>query len=392
MKAAVREVETGRWTVENGCLAMTIDLDGQGVPVLSRLVHTALPDVDRGVGCGLGPVVEIGEATYRPDGPDMVFVEAEVDEAGAELCLKFRCSRGLSVRHYLRLSPDKPVWRSWTMLTNDSAEDIEDIRRFDALSLRVETSEGEPWAAYMLGWLDGPRADAPGKHAVPFPYPSWIPRLLYGDGAPSPPPPPEGWALPAFRLIRERLTRLPLRSGKRSTYDNHPWLTVLDRERGGGLFAGLEWSGTWKMDADHDPSAHSVILSASTDGDTHILRAGASLTSPSAFVGLFAGDWDDAFNACRRYVRDEILPEPLDNFPPVHYNIGSAILPRFTPSLMRSEIDTAVELGFERFAVDAMWWNASQDQGEFSIGLGDFTESRRKFPHGLRALSDYVHE
>lgn len=389
----VRAFDGPGWVIGNDSFEMTISLNDNGLPVISRLTDTALPDLDRSGGSVIGPVIEAGDEIYRPGSAGMSFLGAKIDEDRAELCLCYGCDNGLQARHYLTSSPNKAVWRCRTTLTNESDDDVGGIRRFDALNMDFSVSGSEPLAAYLLGWLDGPRLDAPGKHATPFPYASWIPRLLYGDGAPAPPPPPPGgWASPSWRLIKERLTKLPLRSGKRSTYDNHPWVTVLDPGREAGFFTGFEWSGIWKIDVEHHPEAHTVSLYACTDACVHTLKSGESLDSPPTFTGFFTGDWDDAFNACRRYVGDEIYPSSEEGYPPIRYNLGCPRLPGFTSEYLRAEIDAAADAGIQNITIDAMWWDASLDNGDFSIGLGDFSESRKKFPDGLRAVSDYLHE
>lgn len=58
----------------------------------------------------------------------------------------------------------------------------------------------EDWAAFLLGWLWGPRAEAPGRPAQPFAYPQSVTRLVHDETAP--PPPPGGWA---SVLTRRRL-------------------------------------------------------------------------------------------------------------------------------------------------------------------------------------------
>ncbi len=167
---------------------------------------------------------------------------------------------------------------------------------------------------------------------------------------------------------------------------------MLDPRRQAGFFLGFEWSGTWRIVAEHLPSPGALSVSVRTDATVHTIEPGARLESPAAFLGLFSGDWDDGFNACRRYVGSEVIPAPPEGFPPVRYNIGTPRLPRFTPSFLKAGIDAAAEAGVENLTIDAMRWDASADDGDFSIGLGDFADSRKKFPAGLRAVSDLVHE
>ena len=235
-----RQIDAAQWAIGNPHFELRVSAVKNGTPEVTVLMLTDSNQSLHAPGHAFGPAIEIAGEVYRPGQPGMAFEGMEaVDTPNSrpELQLAYACG-GLRVCHHLSPSAGRPAWRSWTTLTNASSATIEGITRFDALSLRTGMSQAEPQAAYLLGWLDGPRADAPGGHAIPYPYPSWIPRLLYGDGAPNPPPPPPGgWSSPVLRLMKERLTKLPLRSGKRSTYDNYPWVTVFDPGREIGFFA-----------------------------------------------------------------------------------------------------------------------------------------------------------
>ncbi len=399
-----RQVDHTHWSIGNASFELTLQAGADGrVSGLARRGGLAWP-------VQVAPAVVTGGQTFQPGAPGMTFTGAEIVDApdpgsgrsSVALRLDYACADGLLIQHYLYAAADHTVWRSCTLLANPPASGCDAVvTRFDALNLAVGVSEAEPQAAYLLGWLDTPRVDAPGRPPIPFKFAGWIPKLMYGDKPPLILPPPEaGWTTPTLRLITERLTALPLRSGKRSTYDTHPWVTVLDPARQAGFFAGLEWSGTWKMDIAHDPESRRVSAFACMDTYTHVLKPGQTLTSPPAFCGLFAGDWDDAFNACRAYVRDDILPPP-GGLPTVHYVMfpGGLTMPKpaYYPELsdisertLRT-VDAAADMGADSFLLDSMWWGASALQGDFSIGLGDFTVDRRKYPNGLKAVSDHVH-
>lgn len=378
------------WEIGNAYFRLAIKHDGAGGLTVDQLTladaaHVNWASQQR----PFGPVIQIGEQVLQL-GAGLTFTEAQID-AGLELRLCYTSDSGLRVTQHLTPSPDKAFWRSWVALVNESDATLE-ISRFDAANLNVGMSDAEPQAGYMLGWLEGPRADAPGRPPLPFKYGGWIPKFLYGEGYVIPPPPAGGWSAPVFRLVQERLTRLPLRSGKRSTYQNHPWVTVLDPARQAGFLMGFEWSGTWKMDVEHFPEDHTVSVMACTDGSTHALKPHEMLTSPAAFIGLFAGEWDDAFNACRNYVDDEIIPKVKPAWPTSLHVYWQHNRERSDESIRR-EIDAAAEAGFETTYVEAMWWDESSQPGqfEFSIGLGSYQDDRGKFPMGLRGMSDYVH-
>lgn len=388
------------WTIGNPHIRLVLRRNPQGTPVISEYEHHLTP--------GISWIPEIGEGRITPvvevaGNRDLTFLGFVADEESGTLCLQYAGKNGLQVSHYLCPSGENPVISSWVTLTNAGAHDIGCITRVDALNLTLGVSAYHPWVSYLLGWLDGPRTDAPGRPPVPFHHHGWLDKLVHGDSPPILQPlPPAGWSTPTMRLITERLSRLPLKSGKRATWDNFPWATVLDPGRQAGFFLGLEWSGTWNIELEHAQDDHTVSLHAGTDTYTHILTPGQTLTSPRAFIGFFAGDWDEAFNAGRRYVREEIIPSPPRNFPVVHYVMFPSLLsgihyyhPEYGEDVHRrlyDTVDDVADMGAESFLLDTVWWNQPPGGGtDFSIGLGDFTEDRTRFPAGLKALSDYLH-
>jgi alpha-galactosidase len=401
----VRQVSESQWSLGNGGFELAVQVADGAVLAQARCGARAWP-------VRVSPIVIAGGETYQAGTPGMVLggidcikaVDPGTGATGPALRLNYTCANDLQVCHYLAPAPKEPVWRSWTSLTNPAGQTVDcAITRFDAFNVSVGVSAAEPQSAYLLGWLDTPRADAPGRPPIPFKFTGWIPKLIYGDKPPTIlPPPAAGWHTPTLRLIIERLTLLPLRSGKRGTYDTHPWATVLDTGAGAGFFAGFEWSGTWKMDVAHNQDDCTISAFACADTYTHALKPGETLVSPPAFVGLFEGDFDDAFNACRAYVRDNVLPPPPIPLPTVHYVMFPGGLtqrnPIYYPELSDMAertyrlIDAAADMGAESFLLDSKWWGASGLDGDFSIGLGDFTVDRYKFPDGLKAVSDYIHK
>ena len=391
MKTSFAHVQSDQSSsIGNDCFSLTIGLNATGLPVITTLTLARTSQVAwASPRHPFGPAIQVGDKLFQL-GDGLIFTGASADETVTELHLHYTCDAGLSVTQHLMPSPDKAIWRSWVTLTNDSDHTIDGLKRFDATNIVFQVSEAEPQAGYILGWMEGPRADAPGRPPLPWKYGGWIPKFLYGEDFVIPPPPPGGWAAPVFRLVQERLAMLPLRSGKRSTYQNHPWVTVLDPLRQGGFFLGFEWSGTWKIDVEHVPSDNTVSAFACTDACTHTLKPGETLESPAAFIGLFAGEWDDAFNACRRYLDDEIIPRISQEWPTSLHVFWEHNRDQ-SDDIIRREMNAAAELGFETTYVETIWWDEGPDQGEFTWGLGNFTANRKKFPMGLKGMSDYVH-
>ena len=384
----------GSGSIGNDRFALAVARDGDRARV-KRLALLSRADADLAVPShAFGPCIIVNGTIFSPAHGNLRCAGIHADVTGVELRVSYTSSTGLEVTQHLTPSPDQPVWRSWIDVKNPGSVSVDGLTRFDAVNLCIETGEGEPEAAYVLGWMEGPRADAPGHHSLPWKYGGWIPKFLYGEGFNIPAQPPGGWAAPVFRLVQERLTRLPLRSGKRSTYENHPWVVVRDPRKQAGFFLGFEWSGTWKMDAEHHPLEGRVTVFATSDANSHTIAPGATLISPPAFVGLFEGDWDDAFNASRAYADLEIIPRIRHPWPTTLHGYVFHLLPeKRGDDHIRREIAAAAAAGYETTYVEASWWGASVPlTGDFSVGLGDFTDHRSKFPMGLKAMSQYVHE
>jgi alpha-galactosidase len=374
-----------------------MSVEPDGLPLITSLRVAAQPEVDWAAPAyPLAPTLIVGGVRYAADAGNLHYERVEVaDPEGSELLLLYRLENGLAATLHLRSLRERAVLESWVTLHNLTDAPVAGITRFDALALHLGVSAADPEVSYLLGWLYGPRADAPGHHTVPFAYPSWIPDLLYGAG---PRPrlftPEAGWYSPLLRpIIGERLTTLPLRSGKRSTFDNFPWALVHDPERAAGFFVGFTWSGTWALDIEHLPEAHAVSVAAYTNACEHTLAPGAKLSSPRAYVGFFQGDWEDAANASRSYLCAEVLRPLPAGLPTVTAGIGPSGPGAYEGDrlLWREEVDACAEAGVECFGIDAGWWAERYTNNDFSYGLGCFEGNRSQYRDGLRAASDYVH-
>lgn len=382
--------------LRNGALTLSLVWQRDDLPTLSSLRVVDMPSIDwASPDLRLAPTCTVGGVAYSAADGNLRFVGCDATDDALELRLRYALANGLQITLHLRASAERAALQSWVTLQNPTDAPVAAITRFDALALRLGVSAADPEATYLLGWLYGPRADAPGRPTVPFAYPSWIPDLLYGAG---PRPrlfaPEAGWYSPLLRpIVGEPLTTLPLRSGKRSTFENFPWALVRDPERAAGFFVGYTWSGQWALDVEHAPETHSVALASYSVGCQHSLAPHATLESSRAFLGFFVGDWDDAANASRSYLSAEVLRPMPAGLPKVTAGIAP-----YGPSsyaggrlLWREEADACAAVGIESFDIDASWWAQRFTNDDFSCGLGCFEDNRGQYPNGLHAVSDYVH-
>jgi alpha-galactosidase len=148
-----------------------------------------------------------------------------------------------------------------------------------------------------------------------------------------------------------------------------------------GIFAGWEFDGLATGTIQRFSEGY-VEFSAKITELHHPLEPGQSFTVPSAFIGLFQGDWDEAGYRTQRFVESSLAKAPVDadRFPYVVWD-SWAYKTNINEAVLMQEAKRASDLGVELFIVDLGW----------AKRLGDWQADPAKFPNGLKPLSDYVH-
>jgi alpha-galactosidase len=159
------------------------------------------------------------------------------------------------------------------------------------------------------------------------------------------------------------------------------WLALHDGG-GRGLFAGWEFDGRAKTTLAQNGAQRLLQIYSSIKDLKHAVDPFADFEMPSAFIGTFHGDFDEAGYQTQRFV-ESVLAKPVPNggaFPYVAWD-SWGYSGQIDENTLRRNADVAASLGVELFIVDLGW----------ARSIGDWYEDPDKFPHGLAALSDYVH-
>ena len=156
------------------------------------------------------------------------------------------------------------------------------------------------------------------------------------------------------------------------------WLAVQNQDLN-GFFAGWEFDG--RADVSFERKADSLDLSTRIYSLYQQVDPQTTYEAPSAFIGLFKGDWDEAGFRTQRFAEAALAPIVKDpRFPYIAWD-SWGYEDQITEDILKREVDNAAALGVELFIVDLGW--AKQ--------MGEWTEDPKKFPSGLRSFSDYVH-
>jgi hypothetical protein len=164
-------------------------------------------------------------------------------------------------------------------------------------------------------------------------------------------------------------------------YGQHcSWAAVRDGD-GNGLFAGWEFDGRLTAAVRKFPEQDLIHISSSIHSLNAPLESNATFPAPYAFIGLFSGDWDEAGYRTQRFVENVLAQSmPEQKFPYVMWNSWK-YQQDINEDILRRNAQIAARLGVEVFVVDLGW----------ATHIGEWTADPRKFPRGLRPLSDYVH-
>ena len=152
-----------------------------------------------------------------------------------------------------------------------------------------------------------------------------------------------------------------------------------------GWYAGLEFSGRTRISLERAGGDLRAALGLNPEPGPIKTRLapGESFVTPTVFLGVFEGGPDGAGNQLRPWVR-AVLGNPLtwaDPHYPVMVNNSWGSGMQVDEALALRMIGESKELGLEMFHIDAGWFRA----------VGDWEPDTKKFPNGLRYISDAAH-
>ncbi len=177
--------------------------------------------------------------------------------------------------------------------------------------------------------------------------------------------------------------------GGRSSNGVCPFMNI--QGENGGLVLAIGWSGQWA--AVFERAEQSLHLTAGMER-THLrLRPGEKVRTPRILLLEWEGDdMETGNNLLRRLLLAHYLPRlhgelvlpPTGQFLQMYFyltnNAGEECEMKALPKV--------AAVGAEVHWIDACWYGG---QGEWWQEVGTWTVNRKKFPRGLRPISDAVH-
>lgn len=179
-------------------------------------------------------------------------------------------------------------------------------------------------------------------------------------------------------------------TGNWSTKRYLPMGWIQNRAAGTSLFWQIEHNGSWHWEIGDDNEHFYLSVSGPTEKESHWyrnLKSGESFETVPVSVGVGYGDFDSDMGILTSYRRQIRRPNKDDENLPVIFNDYMNCL--FGDPTVQKElpmIEEAARSGCEYYVIDAGWYA----DGPWWDGVGEWKESRKRFPDGIRALTDVI--
>ncbi|HVU10625.1 MAG TPA: alpha-galactosidase [Phototrophicaceae bacterium] len=197
------------------------------------------------------------------------------------------------------------------------------------------------------------------------------------------------------------LSRVHTFSLKRIAYSStSPWSTsqfvplacLENTETNTALIWQIEHNGAWHWEISDIREQLYLQLSGPTEAENQWwkrLQPGELFTSVPVAVGCVSGDFHDALRMLTQYRRRIFTRgDDLRHLPIIFNDYMNCLFGDPTTEKELPLIEAAAALGCEIFVIDAGWY---ADDGTWWDQVGDWQESKQRFPNGFREVIDAIH-
>ena len=178
--------------------------------------------------------------------------------------------------------------------------------------------------------------------------------------------------------------------GNWSTKSHLPMGYLENQEVGSGLFWQIEHNGSWHWEIGDQNGYYYLNLSGPDELHAQWfkkLKVGEHFTSVPVAVGV-SKNFDEGMGELTRYRRKiRRINKDNKNLPVIFNDYMNCLWGNPTTEKEMPLIDAAAECGCEYFCIDAGWYA----DGPWWDSVGLWEESRKRFPNGLKEVTDYIH-
>lgn len=379
---------------ENG-LVIAFAVKADGTVELSRFAPASRirpqdPQPDTEEGSRAYPLIELqitGRSTREMHGynhnasgasTDLKYVSHVIHDtpAGKELVITLRTEYGLEARYHMHLYQGAPVVRVYTELENQGQEDLP-VEYVSSFVYQNLCGDGEvPYFEKTDVYIPRNSWDCEARWQKEDIESLNLTRMMV-----------DGFNTPGFGNNRFAYSGI----SSWSTVEYLPMGLVHDRELQETYCFQVESSGQWLIEYDTAPERRLVLALSGPAEQEHgwwfDLKPGRTFVTVPAAFGVVQGGVDSAVAALTGYRRAIRRTNPDDEKLNVVFNdYMNCLMGDPTEEKEKEIIDRAARMGCEYYCIDAGWY----DEGYWWDRVGEWKESRERFPNSLKAVCDYA--
>lgn len=179
-------------------------------------------------------------------------------------------------------------------------------------------------------------------------------------------------------------------TGNWSSKQYLPMAFLENKETNSCLYWQIEHNGSWHWEIGDQNGHFYLALSGPNEIYGHWfkhLKPGDTFTTVPAAVGVGSRGFDEAMGELTQYRRRIRRPNEDNEALRIIFNdYMNCLWADPTTEKELPLIDAAAEAGCEYYCIDAGWYSA----GFWWNSVGEWQESRERFPNGLREVTDYI--
>ncbi len=178
--------------------------------------------------------------------------------------------------------------------------------------------------------------------------------------------------------------------GGRSSNGALPFINL--ERKGCGMVLGIGWSGQWMVKANR--TQESLRLAAGMQRCSLSLHPGEKIRTPRILLLLWEGsEADTGTNTLRQLLAAHYLPRLNGELvqPPAAQCLQSYfyLTSQAGESFEMTALPKVASLGADAYWIDACWYGG---QGEWWEEVGTWEVNQKRFPRGLKVISDAAHQ
>lgn len=177
----------------------------------------------------------------------------------------------------------------------------------------------------------------------------------------------------------------------------HPVVFLRNNVKGTIFYSQIGWSGgcrytvDYNAEASRDESQIALKAEITSYNPMRVIEPGESYMTPEVYMGVIAGDLDDAINDMHAHIRQSVLNMPEADGSACYVGAGMGAEHDMSVETTKAFMRQMSEMGAEIFIIDAGWECPPEYPIDWPGYNGMNVPDADRYPNGIDEVIDYCH-